>query len=87
MSPDELRKHWRSEPFIPFRLHVNDGRSFVVPRRDIMLVCNATTVVGVLKDGNEIPEFAALIWNQHITAVEPLAEPDTPVIVSEPPKK
>lgn len=49
MVVDELRHLMRKTPFEPFRIHRQDGKSFLVPRGGWLLVADDFVDVGLAK--------------------------------------
>jgi hypothetical protein len=49
MIVDELRHLMRKTPFEPFRIHRQDGKSFLVPRGGWLLVADEFVEVGLAK--------------------------------------
>jgi hypothetical protein len=49
MRPDEIRGAQKAQPFIPFTMHLADGREFLVSHRDFLLV-NKTGRVAIVED-------------------------------------
>jgi hypothetical protein len=46
MAPEELRDMVRRRPFLPFRVHLNDGRQYDVLYPEATLVSRRTMVIG-----------------------------------------
>ena len=78
MSLDELRAVLRIRPFVPFRLHLTDGRAFDVFHPDCILLSPRVVHVGVYPVGphNGEPVFdrIELISVIHIVSLESLAQ-------------
>jgi hypothetical protein len=47
MPSDELRDMLRQQPFIPFRIHLSDGRLFDVRHREMVWVGRHVAVMGI----------------------------------------
>jgi hypothetical protein len=73
MPPEELRNLIRARPFVPFRLHVTDGRTFEVRHPDSLLTMARVAVVGVYNGDSSFPDRSETIALIHIVSVEPLA--------------
>ena len=58
---DEISKLRRNSPFVPFTIHLADGRRFEVPTIDHFLVAGRRAVV--LNDHNAIEILPALSMN------------------------
>ena len=75
MSPQELREMLRRQPFIPFRLHLSDGRHFVISRPELVFVGGSVTVIGIVRNvTNEFWDEPVIVANRHITSLEPVIE-------------
>ena len=78
MSPQELYEILHRQPFLPFRIHLADGRSFDVPHPEFVLVTARTAVVGVYptthRNGRAYPDYAETIALSHIMSMEPLEQ-------------
>lgn len=81
MSPHAIKAMQLQSPFVPFRVLTSDGRSFTVPRPDCVLVCHMTTCLPAAFDSRGEVDHLAFVANDHITAVEPLDDADTPFVV------
>jgi hypothetical protein len=77
MRPEDLRDVLRRQPFVPFRIHMTDGRAFDVSHPEFVLVYRTYFDVAIpsRKDGiMERSERAALI---HIVSVEDMPREST----------
>jgi hypothetical protein len=72
MSPADLIRRVRAQPFEPFKLHLSDGSSFKIPHPDFITVSRKTVYVAVDPGRDDVPE--KVIWCDplHITRLEPL---------------
>lgn len=77
MPPEELREYLRRQPFVPFRIHTTDGRTFDVRHPDMVLVMSRVLVVGILdpKGSSPFPERTETIALIHVVSLEPLGQP------------
>ena len=50
MKPEQLHRLRTREPFVPFRLRLQDGRTFEVLRRDLILVTRNSLSIGTFVD-------------------------------------
>jgi hypothetical protein len=73
MPPDELRSLIRARPFVPFRLHLTDGRSFDVRHPDNLLVTARVAVVGVYNGDTAFPDRSETVALIHVVSTEPIA--------------
>ena len=78
MPPEDLRITLRQRPFVPFRLHLTDGRSFDVPHPENLMVMASSAVVGVYEAGHftgqSFPDYTNTIALSHILSLEPLTQ-------------
>ena len=54
MKPEEIRELLDAEPFVPFRIHLKDGRSYLIARPHQALVTTWSVEVGVPETHAEI---------------------------------
>ena len=81
MSPESLREMLNRRPFIPFRLHLSDGRHFVITRPELVFIGGSVTVVGIVQDvRSEFYDEPVIIANRHITSLEPIIEADAAAV-------
>jgi hypothetical protein len=80
---EELRRLKLANPFVPFRLHLTDGRVFDVPTGWWVLVGREWAVVGLPNPGRNdgIPDGHVMVWYAHLARVEVL-DADPAVVVS-----
>ena len=75
MSPEALREMLERQPFIPFRIHLSDGRSFVITRPKLVFIGGSTTVIGLVRNTeSEFFDVPVIIANRHIVSLEPIVE-------------
>ena len=73
-SAEELYRLLHQRPFHPFRIHLDDGRSFDLRHPDSNMVLRDTLVVGVMPRGDDpdpIPDFFEWVYIPHIRRLEP----------------
>ncbi len=58
MTPDKLRELLYQEPFRPFRVRVNDGRSFDIRHPKLNLVGESVFIIGIPERGDPDPGFS-----------------------------
>ena len=74
ISAEELYRLLHRRPFQPFRIHLEDGRSFHIRHPDNNKVLRDTLVVGIEPAGDDpdpIPDFFEWIGIGDIRRVEP----------------
>jgi hypothetical protein len=54
MITKSLREMWRATPFVPFDIHMADGRKFHVPHPDFLLISPRGETI-ILVDDDEYP--------------------------------
>ena len=74
MHPDEIFAAIRRRPFVPFRLHVSDGSSYVLRHPDSILVTRNAVILALPGDVNVIAERAVTIAPIHVTRLEELEQ-------------
>ena len=78
MSPEALRDVLNRRPFLPFRLHLSDGRHFVISRPELVFIGGSMTVIGLVRDvASEFWDEPVTVANRHITSLEPIVEAAT----------
>lgn len=75
MPPEEIRALLRASPFVPFRLHLTDGRSFEVRHPEMAMVTARVIYVSVYGQNATMPDRAESIAAIHIVSAEPLPQP------------
>jgi hypothetical protein len=72
MHAEDLLAALRRRPFVPFRLRVTEGASYMVRHPDSVLVTRRTAYVAILPsdDPSQVPDRAAAIALVHITQLE-----------------
>ena len=66
----DIRKLKQNSPFVPFTIHLADGRHFQVPTEDHFLIVGTRAVV--LNDNDSIEILAALLMSGITTDVAAL---------------
>jgi hypothetical protein len=76
MSPESIRSMLDRRPFLPFRIHVDEGTSCDVVRPEWCLVCRASVMIGIKRPDSpgEFFDVPVFIANRHITRLEPLVD-------------
>lgn len=71
MPAEELRNMLMQQPFVPFRIHLSDGRVFDVRHREMVWVGRHTAVVGMFAPDGYLDrnETIALV---HMVSLEPI---------------
>ncbi len=74
MGVTDVLSFLRAQPFIPFRVHMSDGRTFDVRHPDQALVARTRLVVGVGNDPvTGVADHLEHLSFIHITGLEELA--------------
>jgi hypothetical protein len=71
---EDLCRALNAQPFQPFRIHMNGGRSFEVRHPEMVLLSRSTVHVGLPPD-DEVAEHIEMLHARNITSVEILGEP------------
>jgi hypothetical protein len=78
MRPEELRELLNTQPFVPLRIHMTDGRTFDINHPDFVLVLRSRVDIGIPQDLEsgilDRVEHCSLL---HIVRVEKLAKVET----------
>jgi hypothetical protein len=73
MPPQDLLNLLRQQPFQPFRIHLDDGRSFEVRHPDLLWVGRRVAVLGIPESGpDRLLERHITLSLLHIVTIEPL---------------
>jgi hypothetical protein len=73
MSPQDLLNFLRQPPCRPFRIHLDDGRSFEVRHPDLLWVGHRVAVLGISEPGpDRLLERHITLSLLHIVTIEPL---------------
>lgn len=76
MPADELNAALRRQPFMAFRIHMTDGRSFDVRHPEMCMVTPRTAVVGIrTASGIGVFERTETIALIQVVSLEPLEQP------------
>jgi hypothetical protein len=79
MSPQDIREMLRATPFVPFRLHTTEGRSYVIRHPDEAIVLFTRVVLAAPTDSeNGFAERLEHIALAHIVRVEELPAGTSP---------
>jgi hypothetical protein len=74
MNAEDLRPLLNARPFVPFRLHMDDGRTFEVRHPDLLWLGKPKALLLVLTPGPErMLEQDIHLSLLHIVSAEPLA--------------
>jgi hypothetical protein len=70
----DLMEWENAVPFVPFRLHLTDGRHFDILNANMIWTCRHTVMLGFPDDPNEpdVPSLHKSLALMHIVRVEPL---------------
>jgi hypothetical protein len=73
MTQHDLLEWTRRQPFIPFRLHVLDGRTFDIRHSEMCMPTSSIVVIGLPRDpAQPIAERSEFISLEYIVRIEPL---------------
>lgn len=79
MPPADLLRLLRAQPFTPFRIHLDDGRTFEARHPDFVLVGTASAIVATPDQLNQ-GLFSAyeILALRHITSLQPIPSATPP---------
>lgn len=72
MRPEDIRQLLRQRVFVPFRLHLTDGRSFDVPHPHLAFVGRSTVRIGLPSPLIHITDHVVIVALLHISWIEPI---------------
>lgn len=72
MSPEELEAYLKRQPFMPFRIHMGNGRTHDVRHPETALVTMDAVVVGVHELGERFPRYTRTLALVNINELEPV---------------
>ena len=76
MRPDDLLELVRKRPFVPFKIHLTDGKSYEVSHPDQIIILRSRAVVGAGHD-NGLPDHLEHLALVHVVRLEELpSEPE-----------
>ncbi len=58
MNHEAFRAHLFREPFQPFRVFLKDGRSYVIPHRNLALAAETRLIIGIPAPDDPNPIYA-----------------------------
>jgi len=72
VQKEEIKAELTREPFVPFRLHLSDGRTFDVPFREVAHMTPSGVLVFIgLKEGTHRAEGYDRFGFDHVVRIEP----------------
>jgi len=78
MKAEDIQRLRTREPFVPFRLFIQDGRRFDVLRRDLILVMpNMLTIGTAIDPVTGLPEVTTHVLPDLVTQAEDLRHTTT----------
>lgn len=77
MQLSDMKRAIAHQPFRPFRVFVSDGSSHEISDPDHVLLFKHTLIIGLVDDGEDVPERAVYCDTMHITRLETV-EPEPP---------
>jgi len=73
LKPEDILALRDAEPFVPFDLHLSDGRTFHIENRDFMWVGKHRVTIGIPSGPDRLVDREERIALMHIVSVEELA--------------
>lgn len=80
MPPKNIAELLNARPFVPFAIHMDDGRVFEVTHPELVWLGKATVTVGVLdKETKEIQgrpavDYSTTLALLHVVSLEPVSQ-------------
>jgi hypothetical protein len=71
VPPEDLRNMLMQQPFVPFRIHLSDGRIFDVRHREMVWVGRRVAVVGVFSPDGYLDRHETVAF-VHVVSLEPI---------------
>jgi hypothetical protein len=72
MSPHEFEEVLKTQPFVPIRLHMSNGRTHELRHPDNAIVGDEVVAIGVYEEGRDRP-LIRLLSLLNINEIEPLS--------------
>jgi hypothetical protein len=73
MPPADLLRLLRAQPYVPFRIHVDDGRVFEVRHPEFCMVGTASAIVATPDSQNQgLYSSYEILALRHFSSLEPL---------------
>ena len=72
MSPDEFESVLKTQPFVPVRIHMSNGRTHEIRHPDDAIIGDEVVAVGVYEKNSERPRIR-LLSLININEIEPVA--------------
>lgn len=72
MSPDEFETVLKTQPFVPVRVHMSNGRTHEIRHPDDAIIGDEVVAIGVYEKNSERPRIR-LLSLININEVEPLS--------------
>ena len=73
MTPEDFEDYLRRQPFMPFRIHMGNGRIHEVRHPEVALLTAEAVVVGVHEEGERYPRFTRTLSLINVNELEPIA--------------
>ena len=72
MSPDEFESVLKTQPFVPVRVHMSNGRTHEIRHPDDAIIGDEVVAIGVYEKDSERPRIR-LLSLININEIEPVA--------------
>lgn len=68
MTIEAIRRRYDAQPFVPFEIHLADGRKFPVEHREFLLLGGGGRTLAVTKPGDDAFDIldVRLVTNLHV---------------------
>jgi hypothetical protein len=72
MTPDDFESVLKTQPFVPVRIHMSNGRTHEIRHPDNAIVSDEVVAIGVYENGSERPRIR-LLSLININEIEPVS--------------
>jgi hypothetical protein len=72
MTPEDLEDYLKRQPFMPFRIHMGNGRTHEVRHPETAILTIEAVVVGVHQEGERYPRYTRTLSLININELEPI---------------
>jgi hypothetical protein len=78
MRPEDLQAILHTRPFVPFRIHMTDGRTYDIVHPEVVLVLRSRAIIGLRPDpATNIPDQSEQIALLHIVRISEIPADST----------
>jgi hypothetical protein len=78
MQAEDIRKEMRRQPFVPIRMHLDDGKTYEIRHPEMVFLTTSTAYVGIeSKLGSGVAADYDLVSIRHVVRLEFLDQQKT----------